>query len=123
MVLGKKIFLPVLFLLCFVSIAKKECQSECQQPEFPEQLPKRQRISSRANSDENPADAIDLQILNVATPPNTDGTCALETSLADLPEVIHLLETKENAALVSWRGSFKTIKLLFSVTVPCAAIL
>uniref|UniRef100_A0A671EEL3 Cell division cycle associated 2 n=1 Tax=Rhinolophus ferrumequinum TaxID=59479 RepID=A0A671EEL3_RHIFE len=67
-------------------LTKKECQSECQQSEFPEQLSKRQRISSRANSDENPADAIDLQILNVATPPNTDGTCALETSLADLPE-------------------------------------
>lgn len=67
-------------------LTKKECHSECQQSEFPEQLSKRQRISSRANSDENPADAIDLQILTVATPPNTDRTCALETSLAHLPE-------------------------------------
>lgn len=115
--------MPMLFLLCFVSIAKKECHSECQQSEFPEQLSKRQRISSRANSDENPADAIDLQIRTVATPPNTDRTCALETSLAELPEVIHLLETKENAASVSWRGRCKTVKLLFSVTVLCAAIL
>lgn len=79
----------VLFLLCFVYIAKKKSISECQQSA---QLPKRQRLSSQDNCDENPADAIDLQILNIATLPNTDSNCAVETS-ADLSEVIHLLET------------------------------
>lgn len=66
-------------------LTKKESHGECQQSEFPAQLSKRQRRSSRANSDENPADAIDLQIFNIATP-NTDRACAVETSLADLHE-------------------------------------
>lgn len=67
-------------------LTKKESHGECQQSEFPAQLSKRQRISSRANSDENPADAVDLQIFNIAAPLCADRACAVETSLADLPE-------------------------------------
>lgn len=80
-------------LLCFVCIGKNESLGECQQSEFPAQLSKHQGTTSRSNSDENPANAIDLQIVNIDALPNTGRTCAVAPSLADLCEVIHLLET------------------------------
>lgn len=89
----ENVYTAVIFLLCFACIAKKESLGDCQQSEFPAQLSKRQRTTSRSNSDENPANADDLQIVNIDALPNTGKTCAVASSLADLCEVIHLLET------------------------------
>lgn len=75
-------------------IAKKEeSLGKCQQSEFPVQLSKHQRTTSWSNSDENLANAVDLQMVNIDALPNTDRICAFAPSLADLCEVIHLLET------------------------------
>lgn len=85
--------MPILFLFCFVYTAKKESLGECQQSAFLAQLSKRRRISSQSNSDENLTNAVGPQMFNAATPPSTDRTCAFQTSLVDLSEVTHLLET------------------------------
>lgn len=98
--------MPILFLFCFVYTAKKESLDECQQSSFLAQFSKRRRISSQSNSDENLTNAVSHQMF-VATPRSTDRTCAFQTSLVDLSEVTHLLETQESKVLLSWRGSFK----------------
>uniref|UniRef100_A0A8D1L130 PP1-binding domain-containing protein n=1 Tax=Sus scrofa TaxID=9823 RepID=A0A8D1L130_PIG len=60
---------------------KKASLGECQLSEFPAKLTsKRRRLSSLRGSDGNLSEELGLRILNTAAFPNTDGTCALETS-------------------------------------------
>ncbi|XP_060034834.1 cell division cycle-associated protein 2 isoform X2 [Erinaceus europaeus] len=68
--------------------AKKKSIDKCPQYELPAKLlSKRRRISSHSNSCENLTDAaLGLQIFNIASAPNTDKTCAVETSLPGFPE-------------------------------------
>uniref|UniRef100_A0A8D1ND00 PP1-binding domain-containing protein n=1 Tax=Sus scrofa TaxID=9823 RepID=A0A8D1ND00_PIG len=62
---------------------KKASLGECQLSEFPAKLTsKRRRLSSLRGSDGNLSEELGLRILNTAAFPNTDGTCALETSAA-----------------------------------------
>ncbi|ELK08280.1 Cell division cycle-associated protein 2, partial [Pteropus alecto] len=81
-------------------LSKNESLGECQQSEFPAQLSKPQGTTSRSNSDENPANAIDLQIVNIDALPNTDRTCAVAPSLADLCEESSESDLKQSGYLV-----------------------
>ncbi|XP_039732076.1 cell division cycle-associated protein 2 isoform X2 [Pteropus medius] len=81
-------------------LSKNESLGECQQSEFPAQLSKHQGTTSRSNSDENPANAIDLQIVNIDALPNTGRTCAVAPSLADLCEESSESDLKQSGYLV-----------------------
>nr|KAF6400646.1 cell division cycle associated 2 [Rousettus aegyptiacus] len=83
-----------------IGSTKKESLGDCQQSEFPAQLSKRQRTTSRSNSDENPANADDLQIVNIDALPNTGKTCAVASSLADLCEESSKPDLKQSGYLV-----------------------
>lgn len=88
-------------------ITKKESLGECQQSEFPAQVPCRWgRPSSEGNSDEDLPEAVDLQVRAQYCCLSQRRMCAVETSLTDLSEVLHILETEGDEALVFWRGSF-----------------
>lgn len=105
-----------MFLSCFIYIAKKESLGECQQSEFPAQVPCRHgRPSSESNSDEDLPEAVDLQVRAQYCYLSQRRMCAVETSLTDLSEVIHVLETEGGEALVFWRGSFYTAKTQFQL--------
>ena len=97
--------------------AKKESLGEYRQSECPAQSPKRRRQSSQSRLDASLTNAAALQTFSRAAPPDADRMRTAETSPADLSEVIRLLET-----LISWRGSFNTLKILSNYVCVCVYI-